>query len=48
MLFLVNDILDYSQIKAGTFKTNISKFSISDVVKEALEIISFQANQKGL
>ena len=32
MEFLVQDLLDYAQLKAGKFRKNIKKFNIQDAI----------------
>lgn len=36
MKFLVGDLLDYHQLKAGKFKKNIEKFNILDCISEII------------
>ena len=38
MSYLVNDILDFAQIKAGKFRKEICKFNIEETIKEVIEI----------
>ena len=42
LLFLVNDTLDYYQIKAGKFTQKRSSFSIRDAVEGCFDLISLQ------
>lgn len=46
MLSLVNDILDYSQIKAGKFELNLSNFNVRDLVDEVYRMFEYQASEK--
>lgn len=46
MTFLVQDLLDYAQIKAGKFRKNISQFDIKMMVEEVMCIQRNEANQK--
>lgn len=48
MIFLVQDLLDYAQIKAGKFRKNITQFNIKNMVEEVMCIQRNQANQKQL
>ena len=36
MVFLVQDLLDYSQIRAGKFRKNIKEFNIRDAIEEVM------------
>ena len=36
MIFLVQDLLDYSQIKAGKFRKNIQQFNIKEAIEEII------------
>ena len=36
MNFLVQDLLDYAQIKAGKFRKNIEEFNIRDAVEQVM------------
>ena len=46
MSFLVQDLLDYAQIKAGKFRKNISQFDIYEMVEEVMCIQRNDAKQK--
>jgi two-component system sensor histidine kinase/response regulator len=48
LLFLVNDILDYSQLEAGKLKLTFKKFNPHTLLKEAMNLFSFQASLKNL
>ena len=48
LLFLVNDILDYSQIEAGKLKLSFSSFSPPDVVQSVVSLLQLQAERKGI
>jgi PAS domain S-box-containing protein len=48
LLNLINDILDISKIEAGKVDLSFENFLLNDVIKEATEIFSSQAAQKGL
>ena len=41
LLFFVNDIIDFSQIKSKKFQKNISQFSIREAVDEIVEMQQF-------
>ena len=43
--FLINDMLDYAQIKAGQFRRSSQNFNIVDTVKEVKEVLNFKAEQ---
>ena len=38
MEFIVQDLLDYSQIKAGKFRKNIEMFNIQDAINSIVTI----------
>ena len=38
MNFLVQDLLDFAQIKAGKFRKNIKEFNIRDAIEEVMSI----------
>ena len=46
--YLINDILDYSQIAYRKLRMNIEKVNIDLLVTEILDLISFQAKKKNL
>lgn len=46
--FLVNDSLDYFQIKQGKFKLKESAFTVKELVEEAFELVDIQMKHKGL
>jgi len=49
MLFLVNDILDFSQLEAKKLVLNIEDgISPEKVLSECIELLSFKAESKGL
>lgn len=48
LLEIVNDILDYSKIEAGKFEVEIAPFSLSQMVKEAIDLVKPLADTKKL
>ncbi|EAR86396.2 ATPase, histidine kinase-, DNA gyrase B (macronuclear) [Tetrahymena thermophila SB210] len=48
LLNIINDILDYGQINQGKLELQFQPFSIVDAITECIDLIYFQANQKGL
>jgi len=48
LLSLVNDILDYSKIEAGSLRLEKIGFYASDVVDEVIEVLEPEAENKGL
>ena len=48
LLFLVNDLLDYSQIKNGKFKKNEQPTDIRQAVTDLLDILRLAIEEKGL
>lgn len=48
LLLLINDILDYSKIEANELDLEEAPFDIRNVLEELTDLISFQAQHKGL
>lgn len=49
MMFLVNDILDFSQIEARKLVLNLEDgLSILQVIRDSVELLSFKAESKNL
>ena len=48
MEYLIQDLLDYSQIKAGKFRKNLKHFDIKNTVKEAFGILKTKADAKNV
>ncbi len=48
LLVLVNDILDFSKIEAGKLELQSITFNLYDNVEETLNLMTFQAKDKGL
>ena len=48
MTFIVQDLLDYAQIKAGKFRKNISTFDIRESIEKVMCIQREKANEKGI
>jgi CheY-like chemotaxis protein/anti-sigma regulatory factor (Ser/Thr protein kinase) len=48
LLFIINDILDFSKIEAGKMTLERAPFDLLDSVKNAFELLQFQAHNKGL
>lgn len=46
LLFLVNDTLDYFQIKSGKFKIKQSPCNLKEVAQSCLQLIQIQMQQK--
>ena len=38
MGFLIQDLLDYAQIKSDKFRTNIDQFNIVDACKKVMDV----------
>ena len=45
---LIQDLLDYSQIKAGKFRKNLKYFDIKETVKETFGILKTKADAKNI
>jgi two-component system, sensor histidine kinase len=48
LLGIINDILDFSKVEAGKLEVEKVDFSLRRVVGDAVEMVAFQANGKGL
>ena len=48
MSFLVQDFLDYAQIKSGKFRINIKPFDIHDMLEKVICIQREKATESGL
>jgi len=48
MLSIINDILDFSKIESGKVDLEIVAFSLDDVIKNVLNIVSFKVDEKKL
>ena len=48
MLFLVRDIMDFSQIESKTFILDYSNINIFDLIQECITILKFKADDKGI
>jgi signal transduction histidine kinase/DNA-binding response OmpR family regulator len=48
LLYLINDILDYSKIEAGKMALETIDFDLEQAIEQAVEMISIDAHKKGL
>ncbi|MDR2900564.1 MAG: response regulator, partial [Treponema sp.] len=48
LLYLINDILDYSKIEAGKMELEEIDFDLEQTIEQAVEMISIEAHKKGL
>lgn len=48
LLAIINDILDFSKIEAGKLELDIEKSDLFELTSQASDIITFQAQNKGL
>lgn len=48
LLFLINDTLDYYQIKSGKFKTREDSFCVNDLIESAFQLFQYQMEKKHL
>jgi len=48
MIFLVQDLLDFAQIKSGKFRKNLNRFNIRDCVDRVMKIQEKKARTKGI
>ena len=45
MSFLVQDLLDFAQIKAGKFRKNICEFNIRDAIEQVMSVSRYNVDQ---
>jgi two-component system, sensor histidine kinase and response regulator len=48
LLFIINDILDFSKIEAGKMTLEKMNFDLRETVKNTIELLALQAQNKGL
>jgi len=48
LLSIINDILDFSKIEAGRLELDVTKCDLFELTAQAIDIISFQVQNKGL
>lgn len=48
MTFLVQDLLDYAQIKSGKFRKNLSSFNVVNTIEKCMRIQRRKAEGKGI
>ncbi len=48
LLSIINDILDFSKIEAGKLELDITKCNLYELTAQAIDIISYQVQNKGL
>lgn len=48
LIYMINDILDYSQINQGKLSLSYSQTSVQEIVEEVYSMTKFQAKKKGL
>ena len=48
MTFIVQDLLDYAQIKAGKFRKNITSFNIRESIEKVMCIQRMKAEEKNI
>jgi signal transduction histidine kinase len=48
MIYLVRDIMDFSQIESKSFILNISECKIISALEECISMFKFKAMEKGL
>ena len=46
--FLVNDILDFAQFRAGKFRKNFQNFCLKKSIEEVVKIQQYKADQMGV
>ena len=48
MQFLIQDLLDFAQIKAGKFRKNVKVFNIRNAIKDVMSIQRLKAEKNGI
>ena len=48
MTSMIQDLLDYAQIKSGKFRKNITTFNIRHTIEKVVSIQRLKADSKGL
>ena len=48
MVFLIQDILDFTQINSGKFRKNIKEFDILEAIEEVMSMQRSIADTKGI
>lgn len=48
LLYLLNDLLDFSRMEAGTFDLDPEPFSVRDTLDDAAKALALRASEKGL
>jgi len=48
LCFLVNDILDFAQLKSGMFRKNCQKFNLEDAINEVILVQKMKAEFLGV
>jgi len=48
MLSIINDILDISKIEAGKIELEISSFSMDQVIRDVVNIVSYKIEEQGI
>jgi two-component system sensor histidine kinase/response regulator len=48
MSFMIQDLLDFSQIKSGKFRKNISRFNVRDSIKKIMDMQRSKADEQGI
>ena len=48
MSFMIQDLLDYSQIKQGTLRKNITRFNIRECIEKVMNIQREKTIDKGI
>ena len=45
---MVNDILDFAQLRAGKFRKNVENFYIDKAVEELIKVQTYKSEQMGI
>ena len=48
MTFIIQDMLDYGQIKSGKFRKKFTTFNVRELIREVISIQKRQADEKNI
>ena len=46
--FLVNDILDFAQMRSGKFRKSVQTFNVMESVDEIVDVLNFKAQNMNI
>ena len=48
MLFLIKDLLDFSQIESKSIILNFTDFNVRHLIRDCIDFFEFKAKEKGI